>query len=359
MTMAGLEGIVVAETGLSDIDGEQGRLAIRGYPIEELAETRAFEEVCELLWYGRLPEGAERSRLERELGEARAEAFQRLETLGNALEASAPMDALRAALAHLFISSLGDRPDFTTITAAVAVFGAAWARRRSGHTPVCPDPDLPHAADYLRAVTGEAPGEAPVRALDAYLVTVAEHGMNASTFAARVVASTGSDAVSAVVSALGALKGPLHGGAPGPVLEMLDAIGPPKQARQWLEAELAAGRRIMGMGHRVYRTRDPRAAVLEGTVERLRRAGVSLDLLHRAREVERQAQAVLAERHPQRVIETNVEFYTAVLLDAVGLPRAMFTPTFAVARVAGWLAHIDEQWKRGRLMRPLATYVGP
>ncbi|MDP8959722.1 MAG: citrate synthase/methylcitrate synthase, partial [Actinomycetota bacterium] len=215
MTTAGLEGIVVAETALSDIDGEQGRFAIRGYPIEELVRARTFEEVCELLWHARLPEGAERSRLERGLGQARAEAFQRLETLGDALEAPAPMDALRAALAHLFMSSSGDRPDFTTITASVAVYGAAWARRRAGQPLVPPDPGLPHAADYLRAVTGEAPSEAPARALDAYLVTVAEHGMNASTFAARVVASTGSDAVSAVVSAVGALKGPLHGGAPG------------------------------------------------------------------------------------------------------------------------------------------------
>jgi citrate synthase len=200
---------------------------------------------------------------------------------------------------------------------------------------------------------------ARARALDAYLVTVAEHGMNASTFTARVVASTGSDLVSAVVAALGALKGPLHGGAPGPVLDMLDAIGRPERAEAWLEAELAAGRRIMGLGHRVYRVRDPRAAVLEEAAARLEAAGVGSRYLRLARAVERAAVGVLARRHPGRRLETNVEFYTAVLLDAVGLPRALFTPVFAAGRVAGWLAHAAEQLAEARLIRPEQRYVGP
>lgn len=182
--------------------------------------------------------------------------------------------------------------------------------------------------------------------------------MNASTFTARVVASTGSDLVSAVVAAIGALKGPLHGGAPGPVLDMLDAIGQPDRARSWLEQEIAAGRRVMGMGHRIYRVRDPRAAALESATARLERTGVAADRLAIARAVEREAERLLAERHPERPLRANVEFYTAVLLDAVGIPRTLFSPMFASSRVVGWCAHVAEQRAVGRLIRPASTYVG-
>jgi citrate synthase len=182
--------------------------------------------------------------------------------------------------------------------------------------------------------------------------------MNASTFTARVVASTGSDLVSSIVAAIGALKGPLHGGAPGPVLDMLDAIGEPPRAEAWLEGELAAGRRLMGMGHRIYRVRDPRAAVLERALERLETSGVRTSRLSLARAVERAAEGVLAKRHPDRALKANVEFYTAVLLDAVGLPRTLFSPTFAVGRAAGWCAHVAEQRAHGRLIRPASRYVG-
>jgi citrate synthase len=211
---------------------------------------------------------------------------------------------------------------------------------------------------------GAPPSSAEAAALDAYLVTVADHGLNASTFAARVVASTGSDAVSAVVAALGALKGPLHGGAPGPVLDMLDAIGAADRARPWLEAELAAGRRIMGMGHRIYRVRDPRAFVLERALAGLEaedggRAGRGGARVRLAREVEAAAEALLGARHAARPIKANVEFYTAVLLEALGLDRAAFSPMFAVGRVAGWVAHVVEQRRTGRLIRPAARYVGP
>jgi citrate synthase len=192
-----------------------------------------------------------------------------------------------------------------------------------------------------------------VRALDQYLVTVSDHGMNASTFAARVVTSTASDPISAVTAAIGALKGPLHGGAPGPVLDMLDAIGEPGNAEPWLEGELAAGRRIMGMGHRVYRVRDPRAAVLEEAVRPLASPRLAL-----ARGVERAAAKILHERKPDRTLAANVEFYTAVLLDAVGLPREQFSATFAVSRIAGWSAHVLEQRRTGRLIRPASHYTG-
>jgi citrate synthase len=199
-----------------------------------------------------------------------------------------------------------------------------------------------------------APAEpAAVRALDMYLATVIDHGMNASTFAARVVTSTGSDLISAVVAGVGALKGPLHGGAPGPVLDMLDAIGSADRAESWLLAELAAGRRIMGMGHRIYRVRDPRAAVLEQAVKHL--ASPHLEL---ARAVEAGAAKILRERKPDRTLAANVEFYTAILLDAVGLPREQFAPTFAVGRVGGWSAHVLEQRRTGRLIRPASRYIG-
>ena len=391
----GLEGVSVADTELALIDGEGGRLLIRGVDVEDLAAAVPYEGVCALLWSGnRSPEEA--ARLQREIGAARVEAHQRLPSLGNALEQASGMDALRAALGHLgegrgegapsaLAPSGGEgespvrRAERTRIrvTAATAVFAAAWARLRAGRVPLAPRADLPHAADYLRLLgldsgSGLAslgrPSATPVgaaAALDAYLTTAAEHGMCASTFTARVVASTDSDDVSAIVAAIGALKGPLHGGAPGPVLDMLDAIGEPESARAWLEAELADGRRIMGMGHRVYRVRDPRAAVLERAIAALEATAGAAEAsemarkLALARSIETDATALLRARHPDRPMAANVEFFTAIALDAIGIGRELFTPTFAVARVAGWLAHTDEQRRTGRIIRPTSRYVGP
>ncbi len=358
-TASGLEGVVVADTGLSEVDGERGRLILRGHDVEALALSATCEDAVGLLLRGALPAAAEREEIRRGLGEARAAAFARLPRLGDALEATDGMAALRAATAHLSTAGADRAADEGALIGAAAVFAAAWARARAGLPPVAPDPGLSHAADYLRMVRGEEAAPALCRALDTYLVTVTDHGMNASTFAARVVASTGSDLVSAVVAAIGALKGPLHGGAPGPVLDMLDAIGAGERAARWLEAELVAGRRIMGMGHRIYRVRDPRAAVLERAIEALERAGVSSGRLALARAVERAAEGALRARHPDRPLHANVEFYTAVLLDSIGLPRALFTPTFAVGRVIGWLAHIEEQRRTGRLIRPASRYTGP
>jgi len=378
-TASGLEGVVVADTQLSDVDGERGRLVVRGHDIESLAGHRDFESLCGLLWTGELPDAAADSGWRAALGRAREQAWERLPHLGDALDTDDAMEALRAALAHLRAGADGGReraePRVSAalkceLTAAMAVFAAAWACGRRGETPPRPDARLGHAADYLRMASGGRAARddeagagtlagARAAALDAYLVTAADHGMNASTFTARVVASTQSDAVSAVVAALGALKGPLHGGAPGPVLAMLDAIGRPANAAAWIATRLAAGERIMGMGHRVYRVRDPRAAVLERAVERLCAAGARGERLALARAVETVAVASLQEHRPERRMAANVEFYTAVVLDAVGLPQALFAATFAVARVAGWLAHIDEQRAVGRLIRPSSRYVGP
>lgn len=355
---AGLEGVVAADTVMSHIDGEAGRLVIRGHDVEQLAGRIRFEEVCALLWDGALPDRARAEPLRLSLGRARVEAFAALGGSGGALALADPMDALRAATSQL-------EPDADPVrtrirlSGALPVVAAAWRRARDGGDPVPPDPERAHAEDYLYMLEGGPAQPERVAALDTYLVTVADHGMNASTFTARVVASTRSDEVSAVVAAIGALKGPAHGGAPGPVLDMIDAIRSPERAERWIREELDAGHRIMGMGHRVYRARDPRAAVLEKAIERLETAGIAQRRLSLARAIEKVATSELRVRHPDRPLQANVEFYTAVLLSALGLPRALFTPTFAVARVAGWLAHVMEQQESGRLIRPRARYVGP
>ncbi len=331
----GLEGVNAADTAISHVDGERGQLVIVGYDVEQIALELSFEQVVAIM-LGPV-----------DLGRARARAWEALPRLGDALAATDGMDSLRAALAHLYGA------DAETAIGAAAVFVAAWSRTHRGLAPIAPSPALDHATDYLRMTTGALPDPSAAKALGAYLVTVSDHGMNASTFTARVIASTASDLISAVVGGVGALKGPLHGGAPGPVLDMLDAIGTPANAEAWLLAELANGNRIMGMGHRIYRVRDPRAAVLERAIEPMR--SPRLELAHA---VEAAAAKILRERKPDRPLAANVEFYTAVLLDAVGLPREQFSPTFAVGRIAGWCAHVAEQQQTGKLIRPQSTYVG-
>jgi citrate synthase len=351
MNVNGLEGVIAAETRLSDVDGERGRLILAGFDVETLAETRSFEGAAALFL------GGTEAGLREALGRGRRLAFERLPSLGAALSARDGMDALRAATAQL-----ADDTSAAELVAAVGVFTAAWARRRDGESPVPPDERAGHAADLLRTLRGTRPSEPEVTAFERYLVTVLDHGMNASTFTARVVASTASDRVSCIVAAIGALKGPLHGGAPGPVLDMLDAIARPEGAEPWLRRELDAHRRVMGMGHRIYRVRDPRAAVLERALEALERAvptaavGARLAL---ARAVEKTAERLLAERHPDRPLKANVEFYTSVILEAAGVPRALFSPIFASSRVVGWCAHVEEQRANGRLIRPSSRYIGP
>jgi len=238
---------------------------------------------------------------------------------------------------------------------AMPVVAAALVRRRRGQGAVEPNPDSGHAFDTLRMLRGVEPSEAEAAALDAYLVTVSDHGMNASTFAARVVASTAADLFAAVTAGYCALTGPLHGGAPEPVLEMLDAIGTRAQIKPWIDAALDRGERLMGFGHRIYRVRDPRADVLKSVIERL---GANTTDLGFAAEVEAYARAALHERKPDRRLDTNVEFFTAILLDALLIPRQAFTPIFAVGRSAGWTAHAREQQRTGRLLRPSSLYTG-
>jgi citrate synthase len=349
----GLDDVIAAETVMSHVDGEAGRLIIRGHDLEELAGRRSYEAVAAMLWSGFADEGAEAA-VRAALGEARVAAFSLAERLVPSIDGLAPVEALRCMLAAMPDAS--DIPAHMRVTAAVPVFAAAIARRRQGAMPVAPDSRLGQAEDFLRMLRGAAVPPEHVRAMETYLVTVIDHGLNASTFAARVVAATRAGMISSVVAALCALKGPLHGGAPGPVLDMLDAIGDEANIEQWLASVLDRGERLMGFGHRVYRVRDPRADVLKAVATGLRGSG---NRIRFAGKVEAAALDMLAQRKAARPLKTNVEFYTALVLEALELPRETFTPVFAVGRVAGWAAHVLEQESEGRLIRPRSRYVGP
>ncbi|MCA9705417.1 MAG: citrate synthase/methylcitrate synthase [Myxococcales bacterium] len=378
----GLEGIVLTETRLSMVDGQAGRLVIGGFPVEVLAPRASYEETLFLLWHDRLPTASERAELRAGLAEAGRLPPQTVELLRAAAERELPpMDALRMGLATLGLddrdvnavelqaaSPADNRRRAIAVTGAVPAIIGAFQRLRAGLPPVSPDPSLGHAANYLRMLFGEAPSPARARALDTYLNATVDHGMNASTFTARVIASTRSDMASAVLGAVGALKGPLHGGAPGPALEMVfelraraERTGEPLVALAEAHVREVVGRggRIMGFGHRVYRVRDPRADVLGEALHQLFPARGQNPLVDDARVVERVVLRTLAELKPHRALATNVEFYTALLLHALELPPAVFTPTFAVARVGGWAAHVLEQAREDRLIRPRAAYVGP
>ena len=352
----GLEGVVAAETVLSEVDGLAGRLIIRGRSLDQLAGRTTYEQVTRLLWDGffdNLP-----ADLAPALAAARVEVFAEVSALDTGLLDRTPIEAVRALTARL-----ADGDDLNTalrLVAAPAVFTAAVIRAQAGEAPLRPDMTLSHAADTLRMLRGKPASAAEVEALDTYLVTVSDHGLNASTFAARVIASTLAGLTSAVVGGISALKGPLHGGAPGPIIEMLDEIGAPANAKPWIEGALARGDRLMGFGHRVYRVRDPRADALKKAVKRLTEgANIMPGRLAFAEAVEAAVLAILRERKPDRALDTNVEFYTALLLEALAFPPSAFTCIFATGRVAGWVAHAREQVAGGRLIRPQSRYVGP
>jgi citrate synthase len=348
----GLDDVVAAETVLSHVDGLGGRLIVRGLDLEDIAD-RSFEAVAALLWDGLTAQPVTEQAVRGALGAARLAAFVPVEGLLPATDALSPIEALRLMLAALADAST--IPHHVLAVAAVPVFVAAIVRRRQGRTPIAPDADLGHAADFLRMMLGQEAPSAHVRALETYLVTVADHGLNASTFTARVIASTRAGLLSSVVGALCALKGPLHGGAPGPVLDMLDAIGSDANIHPWLADALAREERLMGFGHRVYRVRDPRADVLKATAAALRG---DENRIRFAQAVEAAALKLLARHKPGRPLDTNVEFYTALVLEALAIPRDSFTNVFAAGRVAGWSAHVLEQERIGRLIRPQSRYVG-
>lgn len=363
----GLEGVVSHATRLSEVDGSAGRLIIGGYDVRQLVGSVCFEEVAYLLWNGDLPNRSQLADLRERMAVARPLPGPMLDLLAGPAREATGMHALRMAAALLSIDDpspdaidpTSSRERAVTITARIPALIAHQYRLSRG-LPICaPRDDLGVAAGYLYMLEGQAPDPTRVEALDAYLVAVADHGMNASTFTARVIASTGSDMVSAITGAVGALKGPLHGGVPGPVLEMLSEIRTPDRAEAWVRAALARGERIMGFGHRVYKVRDPRAEVLGEAAAKLGRVSGDRALLELTQEVERVTVRVLAEEKPGRDLYANVELYAALVLHGVGIPPAVFTPTFAIARTAGWTAHVLEQYADNRLIRPQSVYVGP
>jgi citrate synthase len=355
---SGLAGVLAAETRLSLVQGDIGRLTIAGYAVDELAPRASFTAVAFLLLHDRLPDVTEEQSFAAEIGEQRALDPSTLALLAQAARANAaPIDALRLGVAALGVCG---EPSRARLLGALPSLVASYARLAAGQGLVAPDPSLGAAASFLYQLRGERALPRAERALETYWNTVVDHGLNASTFTARVIASTGSDLGSSIEGALGALKGPLHGGAPGPALAALLALRAEggdlaARTRSWVEAEVAAGRRIMGFGHRVYRVRDPRADVLRVAAASLLEGS---DLLASAELHEAAVLETLRRIKPERELATNVEFYTALLLHGLGLDAALFTPVFALGRVAGWIAHVAEQTAHGRLIRPDALYVG-
>ncbi len=345
---SGLEDVIAAETVLSDVRGGEGKLIIRGHPLGDLAGRKSFEQVAHLLFTGFFDDLPDEAMFKRKLAEARCEAFEATRPLLAAVGHLPAYDAMRALVA-MTRDGTGSS-DALHLLAAPAVILPALILQFRGQAPIAPSTGLGHADDIVRMLGRQGGG----RALDTYLVVVADHGLNASTFAARVVSSTQAGLTSAVLAGLGALKGPLHGGAPGPVIDMLDAIETDGNVACWLERALDHGERLMGFGHRVYRTRDPRANALKAALRGFDQVDARLRF---AEQVEQVALDLLRRRKPDRVIETNVEFYTALLLEAVGFPPDSFTGVFAMGRIAGWIAHAREQALTGRLIRPASRYL--
>ena len=362
----GLEGITAAATQIAEVDGAQGRLTLRGYDVSELSGRVTFEEVAYLLWHGRLPNALELADLQAEMSQARDLPAPVLAALRVLAPHAGGMHILRMGAAMLSI----DDPDVDSLDLAAGRKRAArlqaqmpslvahtW-RLKNGQDIVTPKPEHGLAAGFLYMLEGAEPDPARVDGLNAYLVAVSEHGLNASTFTGRVVIGTDSDMVSALTAAIGALKGPKHGGVPGPVLTMLDAIGTPAQADAFIRNEMAQGRRIMGFGHRIYKVRDPRAALLSDAAEKMATLTGDRTLLELTQAVEQTTVNVLAELKPGRELYANVELYAALILHAVGVPSELFTPVFAIGRTSGWTAHMIEQLEDNRLIRPNSLYVG-
>jgi citrate synthase len=363
----GLKGVIVTETTLGDVRGSEGFYHYREFSAVDLAETRTFEDVWHLMFHGTLPDAGQLDAFRERTAALRklpAEVAAALPSIARATALSGPLAGLRTALS-LAGAAAGFRPlydidperrraDALAACAMVPTLLTALHRLGQGLEPVEPRDDLPYAANYLYMLTGQEPDPDKARAVESYLISTVDHGFNASTFTARVIASTGADLAACLVGAVGALSGPLHGGAPSRALDTLDAIGTPDRIDAWLREHILAGERIMGFGHPVYRTEDPRSRMLKGIAR-----SFGGDLVDFATAVEERAEALLAELKPGRELHVNVEFYAGVVMELCGLPREMFTPTFAAARVVGWSANILEQAEDSKIIRPQARYVGP
>ncbi len=362
MSKGGLEDVVATSSGICYLDGQKGVLAYCGYDIHDLAERATFEEVCFLLWHGRLPTRAELGDLQSELAAGRSLPDPILRLM-RTLPPTGGMDALRtltSALAHYDSEPVGPLPQARArtavrLTAQIGSLVATWGRLAAGGGPIAPDPALGHAANFLYMLTGRRPDALETRAFDTALVLHADHELNASTFAARVAAGTLTDVHSAVVAAIGALKGPLHGGANADVMRLLLEIGADStdaRVEQEIRARLARKEKIPGFGHRVYRTEDPRATHLRRLSQEVgRRAGNT-----RWFEMSQRIEAVVKA---DKGLNANVDFYSATTYYTLGIPVDLFTPIFAVSRISGWTAHVLEQYANNRLIRPRAEYTGP
>jgi citrate synthase len=358
----GIDDVIAARTAISLVDGANGRLVYRGYDIEELAGAATFESNALLLWSGRYPAAAEVQMLDRRMRPSRMLGARAHRVLMQMPDDSDPLAMLRTVISA---QGAGPRTIAPTLEAAIATAAAVPTilanqyRRSHGLTPVPARPDLGHAANYLFMLTGEEPDRNRVDALNTYLVLLADHGLNSSTFTARAIASTGSDLASSLVGAIGSLKGPLHGGAPLYVMEQLDEVRRRGDVEAWVADVLDRRERIMGFGHVLYRTYDPRARILREMCRSL-----NPEFFELASKVEEVATRELNERHPERPMATNVEFYSAGVLEYLGLPRELFTPTLAAARTIGWTAHVLEQVEQQRagtakIIRPQSEYIGP
>ncbi|HXQ62202.1 MAG TPA: citrate/2-methylcitrate synthase [Acidimicrobiales bacterium] len=360
----GLEGVVVSETTVGDVRGREGFFHYRQYSAVDLAEKRSLEDVWFLLFHGTLPTAEESTRFREEIAQSRALPSGLDALLPSLARQGTALDVLRTGVS-LLGAELGWRPttdigagtlksQAVRLCALVPTLLTAAHRIRSGLEPLPPRPDLSSAANYLWMLTGVEPSAEHARAIEQYLVLTIDHGFNSSTFTARVITSTGADLAAAVCGAVGALSGPLHGGAPSRALDMLDQIGTPDRAEAWIRDAIGRGERIMGFGHRVYKTDDPRSLFLRDVAR-----GLGGPLVDFACDVEGIVVDVLAELKPGHKLYANVEFFAGVVMDACGIPREMFTPTFASSRVIGWATHVMEQAGDNRLIRPTARYVGP
>ncbi|MBV8638156.1 MAG: citrate synthase [Candidatus Eremiobacteraeota bacterium] len=363
----GLEGVVVGSTDLSNVEGQVGRLTYRGYDIDDLAPNACFEEIVSLLLYGHLPSADELESLKRELASRASLPEPLVAAMQNVPKTAWPMDVLRTIVSGLALFSpvnnkgehVSDVHTAIELIAKMTTIVAAWDRIRRGLDPIEPRADLSHAANFLYMRSGKVPTEIEEDAMDTYFVLLADHSYNASTFSARVTASTRADLYAAVTAAIATLTGDLHGGAASASYNNLVAIGSPEKAEKFVRDELAKGNRIMGMGHREYRVRDPRAKHLEAIAKRLSEQRGDTKWYPIARELENQSQRILAEEKPDRKIYANVDFYSAPLMADLGIPGDEYTCIFACGRIAGWAAHVLEQLHDNRLIRPQAAYVGP
>lgn len=355
----GLEGVAVAESAISSVNGEKGELIYRGEWVENITKGHTYEDILHLLWYGHLPSASEKAAFIEQLVANRGIPDYIKELIQKLPKQLKPMAVLRTAISALTVPGDAWPPTFEQaiqILAKAPTILAYYYNLISGLPERAPNPKLGHAANYLYMLHGGTPSEVDVKALDTYWMLSADHDMNASTFASRVVTSTQADIVSAIVGAISALIGPLHGGTPSLIDDMLDSIGTEENAEPWLRAQLDQGKRLMGFGHRIYKVYDPRAAALKEMVKQYAHEDKYLKL---SLVIEEEAIKLLQEYKPGRHLYPNLEFWAAGVLRTIKLPRELYTPTFCLSRIGGWSAHIIEQAANNRLIRPSCIYVGP